>query len=338
MTRTPEDTADALYRTILRRAPSPAEIQKLKQQLEAGRDVVDIAVALANSPGGARYRTPTFVPPGHFYSPIVDPERVSYRDPAALRGEAAVFADLDLDIQRMTAFWVEALAPHAARVPFPAQPAGSTRYHFENPAYGYGDAITLNAILLHARPRRIIEVGCGWSSACILDTIFADTGPGSEVTFIEPFPELLEKNLRSGDRERVRIIPSPVQDVPISVFQQLAANDVLFIDSTHVVKTGSDVVYELCEILPRLNPGVLIHFHDIFYPFEYPRHWVLEQNRSWNEIYALRNFLAFNSAFEVIFFNDMFVQFKRPLLQEQCPQFLKNSGGSIWLRRRVNSQ
>src|SRR6202035_2845754 len=125
-----------------------------------------------------------------------------------------------------------------------------------------------------------------------------------------------------------------VQDVPVSTFSTLNENDILFIDSTHVLKTASDVHYELFSILPSLNEGVLIHVHDIQYPFEYPRQWLFADNYSWNEIYALRAFLMYNSAFEVVFWNALFAQRQPKLVYETNPLFLKYPGSSIWLRAR----
>ena len=122
--------------------------------------------------------------------------------------------------------------------------------------------------------------------------------------------------------------------MPISTFSKLKENDILFIDSSHVLKTGSDVHYELFSILPSLNKGVLIHFHDIHYPFEYPRQSLFGNNTSWNEIYALRAFLSYNSAFEVVFWNGLFTHRQRELVHETNPLFLKNPGCSIWLRAR----
>jgi hypothetical protein len=113
----------------------------------------------------------------------------------------------------------------------------------------------------------------------------------------------------------------------------MQAGDILFIDSTHVMKTGSDVCQELFEILPRLKPGVLIHFHDVFWPFEYPAAWVVQENRSWNELYGLRAFLMYNAAFQVEFFSDFFCQHFRPRIEAEFPTMLKNTGGSLWLRK-----
>src|SRR5260370_28828390 len=100
------------------------------------------------------------------------------------------------------------------------------------------------------------------------------------------------------------------------------------------MKTGSDVCHELFEILPRLAPGVLIHFHDIFWPFEYSEAWGIENNLSWNELYGLRAFLMYNDNFEIVFFNDFFRRWRRNLIQETYPKFLHNTGGALWLRKR----
>jgi len=136
------------------------------------------------------------------------------------------------------------------------------------------------------------------------------------------------------DVSRVEIIQQNVQQVPVTLFDELRAGDILFIDSTHVLKTGSDVCFELFDILPRLASGVFVHFHDIFWPFEYPREWVISENRSWNEQYALRAFLTRNDAWEIMMFNDYFGLFERPMIASTYPPFLRSFGSALWLRRR----
>ncbi len=283
------------------------------------------------SPGRDRQRT--FAPLGHFYSPIVNAAALKDTFPKKRPSPPEKLIDVDIDLDAMTKLWDEALVPLIKTAPFSEKPDGVHRYHYMNPAYAYGDGIILRAMILLHRPRRIVEVGSGWSSACILDTVFDEAKLDTEITFVEPYPALLKSMLRGEDEKRVTILDKGVQDVPMSVFESLDAGDILFIDSTHVVKTRSDVTHELTEILPRLKPGVIIHFHDIFYPFEYSYDWVVEENRSWNEVYALRNFLAFNARFKVVFFNDMFLQLRRDRIARDCPGFLKNSGGAIWIER-----
>jgi hypothetical protein len=120
--------------------------------------------------------------------------------------------------------------------------------------------------------------------------------------------------------------------VGLDPFLALERNDILFIDSSHVVKIGSDVNFLLGEVLPRLRPGVYVHVHDIFYPFEYPEAWIAE-GRVWGEAYALKAFLTFNATFEIVLFNTYLERFHREIFEREMPLCLRNEGGSIWLRR-----
>ncbi|MCU4121180.1 class I SAM-dependent methyltransferase [Variovorax sp. N23] len=128
------------------------------------------------------------------------------------------------------------------------------------------------------------------------------------------------------------VLGQPLQDVPVGVFQALGENDVLFIDSTHVSKVGSDVNRLLFEIFPLLAPGVVIHLHDIFYPFEYPKAWILE-GRAWNEAYLVRAFLQDNARFQVLLMNTFMSHFHREFFEQQMPLCLHNEGASLWLRK-----
>ena len=112
----------------------------------------------------------------------------------------------------------------------------------------------------------------------------------------------------------------------------LASGDILFIDSTHVSKAGSDVNHIFFKILPSLAEGVNIHLHDIFYPFEYPKEWIYE-GRAWNENYVLHAFLQYNSAFKITFFSNFLARFHHRTFHEKMPLCMKNTGGSIWLQR-----
>jgi hypothetical protein len=124
-----------------------------------------------------------------------------------------------------------------------------------------------------------------------------------------------------------------VQAMTYDHFRQLEANDILFIDSSHVSKMASDLNHLMFNVLPLLRPGVLIHLHDIFYPFEYPPSWIVEENRSWNEAYLVRAFLEFNNDFEVLFFNHFAFRKFPSLIAQKTPLFSKNCGGSLWIRR-----
>jgi hypothetical protein len=190
----------------------------------------------------------------------------------------------------------------------------------------------LYALLRHAQPRRVFEVGSGFSSAAMLDTSELFLGGAVDFTFIEPDPRRLYSLIRPEDRHRSMIIEQRVQNVPPAAFHCLSRNDILFIDGSHVAKIGSDVNYLLHDILPTLAVGVYVHIHDVPYPFEYFRGWI-ERGIAWNEAYMVRAFLAFNSAFEVVLYPSFLLHFHRPWFEQYMPMCLKNTGGSLWLRR-----
>jgi len=137
--------------------------------------------------------------------------------------------------------------------------------------------------------------------------------------------------LRPADRNRVTVLRQPVQEVPLSHFGELGEDDILFIDSSHVVKVGSDVAHLLGQVLPVLRPGVVIHVHDVFWPFEYPLQW-LRGGRAWNELYMLRAFLQNNDRYQIMFFADWFIRKHASLVREETPS-LAGGSASLWLRK-----
>jgi predicted O-methyltransferase YrrM len=201
-------------------------------------------------------------------------------------------------------------------------------YYFENGFFGGTDALVLYCMIRHFRPQRIIEVGAGFSSRLAAQA--ASRNGGTRLTCIEPYPGEV---LRRGFPGLESLIESPVQNVDGGPFDELTENDILFIDSSHVSKIGSDVNYLFLEVIPRLRPGVLVHVHDIFLPYEYPRGWVVDELRFWTEQYLLQAFLAFNSQFEVLFANS-YVEATYPgALREVFPNSPWWGGGSFWMRR-----
>lgn len=273
-----------------------------------------------------------FVPPGHFYSPIPSLEEVK-RDAARIFGPPpAELPAIDLNVARQLAL-IDSFREFYPEMPFQDRKSETARYCFLNPAYSYTDAIFLYSMIRRFSPARVLEIGSGHSSCVILDTNERFLDARASLTFVDPHPQLLRSLLKPGDLERVRILERRVQDVSLTFFDELEENDILFIDSTHVGKTGSDVNFLLFEALPRLKPGVLVHFHDIFYPFEYPPAWV-QECRAWNECYLLRSFLEFNTAFEVLLFSHYLVLFHRQAMVAALPKCAGNWGGNLWLRRR----
>ena len=149
---------------------------------------------------------------------------------------------------------------------------------------------------------------------------------------VEPYPNA---TIKKGFPGLSRLIDAPVQQVSLAEFERLRENDILFIDSSHVLKIGSDVEFLFLEVLPRLNPGVIVHIHDIFLPANYPRRWVVDELRFWNEQYILQAFLAFNRAFEVLWAAS-YMNIKHPeRLESAFPSYKRGQRppGSFWMRK-----
>ena len=155
----------------------------------------------------------------------------------------------------------------------------------------------------------------------------------SNLICIDPFPgELLGKSNNIPGLQS--LMETKVQDLDLEFFSQLDPGDILFIDSSHTVKIGGDVNYLFLEVLPRLNPGVIVHVHDIFFPFEYRRHWVLDEFRFWTEQYLLQAFLTFNAEFEVLLANYYLSRYHKEHLRATFPDLSRWIGGSFWMRRK----
>src|SRR5437867_6724324 len=182
----------------------------------------------------------------------------------------ASFSGIDLREDRQLAL-LEKLSRYYAEIPFPAEKNERFRFAFDNPSYSWADAIILFCMIRELKPSRILEIGSGHTSALILDTNERYFGGGIDCTFVEPHPQLLLSLLRPNEDRETRVIPRKLRDVNLTLFDTLEAGDILFIDSSHVVKAGNDCHLLFSDVLPRLNPGTLIHFHDVFERFEYPR-------------------------------------------------------------------
>ena len=219
-----------------------------------------------------------------------------------------------------------------AEIPFTDQRQEGFRYYFDNPNFRHGEAIVLYGMIRWLRPRRIVEIGSGFSSSAMLDTNQRFFNNAIDCTFIEPYPELLNDLLFPEDRDRVRVLAEKVYDVELDTFAQLEAGDILFVDSSHVDKIGSDVNDIFFRILPALRPGVYVHFHDIRHDFEYPKEWIY-QGRAWNESYVLRAFLQYNQVFSIEFFNSYAREFLTGDLMALLPLVGRTPGSSIWLRK-----
>lgn len=277
--------------------------------------------------GGAKWTE--FSPPGHFYSPL--PSDAEVAEAYARGGFGPPFAGVDLAGTEQLAL-LEKLAVHYAGQPFPEKAAPGRRYFLDNPSYGHFDGLMLYCMLRHLSPRRIIEVGSGFSSAAMLDTNELAMDGRMELTFIDPDMTRLRALLRPDDAGRVHLIEKRVQEVPLEVFARLGDGDVLFIDSSHVSKIGSDVNRLYFDVLPALARGVHVHIHDVAGNLEYPREWFAE-GRAWNEQYLLRAFLMFNRTFRIELFTGWLFDHHRAFFDAHMPLCARGGGGQIWLRR-----
>lgn len=277
-----------------------------------------------------RDRRTLHVPPGHHYSPIPSAGDVARAVARAARPDRGL-PGIHLHEAAQLALLNE-LAPLYATLP-DWETAADTRFRYANPWFTYADAIWYALLLRHLQPARVVEVGSGWSSALALDVDERFLGGRTTFTFIDPAPERLRSLVPAPELEG-RLIAGPVQDVPLDVFAALGPGDILFVDSSHVLKAGSDVQHLVDEVYPRLAPGVLVHVHDIFWPFEYPASW-LATGCSVNEAYAMRALLQ-GGSFEVVLFGPFLARFHANLLAERLPLTLAGRfpTGGIWLRRR----
>ena len=269
-------------------------------------------------------------PPGHFYSPVVDPDTVAGYVAAGRKAGLAGLHGIAFPLDDMAAFW-RAHADFIAATPFANAQDGVHRYNYTAGPYRYGDAVVLRAMIHHHRPKRIIEIGSGYSTACMLDTIEELQLEQLRLTCIEPNPERLLGALRAEDRARVTLLRRQVQEVELDVFRALERDDILFIDSSHVLKTGSDVHYALFHILPALAQGVLVHFHDCRFPLEYSDRQIFVKNYSWNEVYGVRALLMYSTRFRVIFHGSLFAE-AYPALAAISPAFRTNPGSALWMQ------
>jgi hypothetical protein len=270
-----------------------------------------------------------FCPHGHFYSPLPSQKDVAL---AFSRPEhEAPFSGISFnETEQFALFWE--IVRYKDDFPFRETPNAGRRYQLANSSYSPYDAFCLFGIMRRLQPRRVIEVGCGHTSAAILDLNDLLFKGRLELTFIDPDLAEFRRRLLPGEEVRSTLIEKPVQDVPNDVFSSLEANDILFLDTSHVSKVGSDVNHLLFNVLPALKPGVWVHIHDICADLDYPRHF-FERGRAWNEVYLLRAFLMYNPTFEVMFSSAFLYNNRFDFIQEQLPMFAEGGGSQMWLRK-----
>jgi len=270
------------------------------------------------------------VPDGHFYSTIPSKEEIEFGLKTARTTKK--IEGIDFNIEKQLELAKQFLAVQED-ISFPNEESLEYRYYSNNGFFPEGCAKTLYSMIRTFQPKNIIEIGSGFSSALMLDTNVKDFDNKINCTFIEPYPEeRLNLLLRKDDYQTTKIYKNKIQEVDLDIFKILKENDILFVDSSHVCKVGSDVQKILFEILPSLNKGVIIHFHDIIYPFEYHEQW-FKEGRFWNEAYLLRAFLQYNEVFQVILWGH-YLNYNHLQELESLGSFLKeHPGGGLWVKK-----
>jgi len=238
------------------------------------------------------------VTPNHFYSPVPDTRELEGR--AGLWEEESEMPGVDLrgeeQLERLRTIFL----PWRQECDFPLHDTGVPHEYFiRNGAFGLTSAAVLHCMIRHFAPRTIVEVGSGNSTYVSARAALMNGSDGKTTRLIavEPYPNGV---LRRGFPGLTRLIPRAAQDVGLSLFTDLQAGDILFIDSSHVVRMGNDVLFLFLDVIPRLRKGVVIHIHDVFFPRQYPREWVVRQRRFWTEQYLLQALLVFNPCFEIL--------------------------------------
>ena len=253
--------------------------------------------------------------PVHYYEPLPDfkslsPEQINRRH---------TYPGIDFNWEHQLAL-ISELTRYRDELP-------GLRFDCNNDYFNGFDAAAYYALVRHLRPQKIVEIGGGYSTQ-IAQHALARNGQG-RLTCIEPYPE---QRLIAADLP-IELIQKRVEETPLDFFSSLEANDILFIDSSHTVKFGSDVCFEILEVLPRLKPGVWIHVHDIFFPHDYPAEWLLNRRLALNEQYLLEAFLAFNSAFTPQLANHWICLDHTDEAERLWPNSTSLHGSSFWMKR-----
>lgn len=271
------------------------------------------------------------ITPNHYYHPIPDTKTLD--DELFDNTKEMVGVDLNEKEQLNMLYEFLEYKDEYNQIPFKKTP-DLRKYYFENSYFEKIDAEILYCMIRKNKPRNLIEIGSGYSTLLSAQALVKNSEEGADCFFtaIEPYPNNV---LKEGFPGLSKLVGKKAQDMGIDYFNILGDGDILFIDSSHVLKIGSDVQYELQEIMPRLRKGVLVHFHDIFLPWEYPKKWVKEKHFFWTEQYLLQSFLTFNDRFKVIWAGNYMCRTHPGAIAKVFGHHdpLTSNPGSFWIKR-----
>jgi len=265
----------------------------------------------------------------HYYQPIFNPRilpETTWTTPDPMYG---IDLRVDAQLELLNCFtYLDELRQ------FPVEaPSDASGFFHRNGNFVSADAEVLYSMVRYVKPTRVLEIGSGYSTLIVKAALDRNKAEGywAKHICIEPYEYPWLESLGVDD-----VIRGKVEDVDSSLFGTLADRDILFIDSSHVLRMGGDVYVEYLRILPQLHSGVFVHVHDIFLPYDYPRDWIMNNRWFWNEQYLLQAFLAFNSQFEVLAALHYLSHYHTEALRAVCPFYAEYGGspGSFWMRRR----
>lgn len=265
----------------------------------------------------------------HYHQPLIDPAKHLKRSLREDRALAGIDFNVDEQLRVLGSFtYAEELKA------IPLEKTRQLEFFYNNGSYESGDAEYLYCIVRHFKPRRVIEIGSGSSTLMVRNAIARNRADDPQYACrhicIEPFEQPWLEQVG------VELMREKVEDVDRALFQQLKPNDILFIDSSHVIRPQGDVLFEFLEILPALQPGVLVHVHDIFTPKDYLDEWVYG-HVLWNEQYLLEAFLSFNTAFKIIGALNFLAHQHPRQFAEKFPVYASQLGrepGAFWMVRQ----
>jgi len=269
----------------------------------------------------------------HFYQPIPEYEEI----PNTFFQTKQSFPGFKIDDTTIRQT-LERLSLYSDECVWPEQPDTPSTYYAQNPHFGYSSACVLHSLIRAYNTKNIVEIGSGFSTMISMGALTKNyTENDYSLTCIEPYPNAAIQKMVQNNQGTMRLLTAKAEEVNPEHYLNLNANDILFIDSSHVSKLNSDVNFLYLNILPRLKKDVIIHIHDIYIPYEYPReHFFSRQKIFWNEQYFLQAFLTGNSAFEIILPNyytqkDLSQDFQLAFRHYNPLTHRKSS--SIWLRK-----
>lgn len=264
------------------------------------------------------------ITPLHFYYPIPDTRELESKD-----FQQSELPGLDLRPEFQLRLMKQAFVGFSHEYNnIPKIAIDPTTFYLDNDAFNGIDPYIYYCMIRHFKPNTVVEVGSGHST--LLGAQASRLNQSTRYVCIDPWP----RDFISSGVPDIEFIRQKVEDLDLRLFQELQPNDILFVDSSHVIQTAGDVCFMILEVLPRLSKGVIAHFHDIFLPFDYPKAWIVDQQRFWTEQYLLHAYLAENDHAEVLFANNFISKNYYQEVRQSFPNATWIGGASFWIRKR----